>query len=97
MIQYDLFSDDERQYLNSIVKGHNPETIARKYVLDAVGFARDVADDSDAMILDLIDRVYSKVHSLTDEEWKRLRVFLPFPVNISFWDADYIPDEDTAV
>lgn len=97
MIQYDLFSDDERQYLNSIAKGRSPETIARKDVLNAVAFARDVADNSETMILDLIDGVYSKVHSLTDEEWEQLRLLLPFPVNISFEDTDYTPDEEAAV
>ncbi len=60
MIQLDVFNDDEKQYLNALTKGRFREKISRQDVLKAVAFARDVADDTDTMILDLIDGVYSK-------------------------------------
>ena len=96
MIQIDLFNDDERQYLNSISKGHDRERLSREDILTAVSFAREVADSTDMMILDLIDGVYAKINSLSDDEWGELRMRLPFPVNISFEDdMENIPiDED---
>lgn len=98
MIQMDLFNDDERQYLNSISKGRDRENLSRKDILTAVAFAREVADSTDTMILDLIDGVYFKVNSLSDDEWEELRMLLPFPVNISFEDdmEDVLADEDIA-
>lgn len=93
MIHVDLFSDDERQYINSIVKGRRPDRITRKEILDIVAFARDIADNTDYMILDLIDGVYSKIFALTDEEWEQLRAYLPFLVNITSDDNDKIPEE----
>ena len=70
MIQLDVFNDDEKQYLNALTKGRFREKISRQDVLKAVAFARDVADDTDTMILDLIDGVYSKVNNLSDSEWE---------------------------
>lgn len=95
MIQIDVFNDDEKQYLNALTKGRFREKISRQDVLKAVAFARDVADDTDTMILDLIDGVYSKVNNLSDSEWEDLRGLLPFPVVISSDDVMDVPaDED---
>lgn len=95
MIQLDVFNDDEKQYLNALIKGRFREKISRQDVLKAVAFARDVADDTDTMILDLIDGVYSKVNNLSDSEWEDLRGLLPFPVVISSDDVMDVPaDED---
>lgn len=95
MIQLDVFSDDEKQYLNALAKARYREKISRQDVLKAVAFARDVADDTDTMILDLIDGVYSKVNNLSDSEWEDLRGLLPFPVVITSDDVMNIPaDED---
>lgn len=95
MIQLDVFNDDEKQYLNALTKGRFREKISRQDVLKAVAFARDVADDTDTMILDLIDGVYSKVNYLSDSEWEGLRGALPFPVMIAFDDVMDVPaDED---
>lgn len=95
MIQLDVFNDDEKQYLNALTKGRFREKISRQDVLKAVAFARDVADDTDTMILDLIDGVYFKVNNLSDSEWEDLRGLLPFPVVISSDDVMDVPaDED---
>lgn len=87
MIQIDLFDDDERQYLNSIVKGRDRSTLAKKSVLSNIAFAREVADSTDKMVIDLIDGLYSKVNAVSDEEWGELRMLLPFPVNIISEDS----------
>lgn len=95
MIQIDLFDDDERQYLNSIVKGRDRSTLTKKGVLANIAFAREVADSTDTMVLDLIDGLYSKVNAISDEEWGELRTLLPFPVNISFEDnVDEVPTDE---
>lgn len=90
----DLFNDDERQYLNSISVGHDPAKLTKQDVLSYIAFAREIADTSDQMILDLVDSTYSKVNSLTNTEWNDLRLLLPFPVNISFEDnVDEVPED----
>jgi len=95
MIQLDIFNNDEKQYLNALAKGRYREKITRQDVLKSVAFARDVADDTDTMILDLIDGVYSKVNNLSDSEWEDLRRLLPFPVIITSEDLMDVPaDED---
>lgn len=95
MIQLDVFNDDEKQYLNALAKGRYREKISRQDVLKAVAFARDVADGTDTMILDLINGVYSKVNNLSDSEWEDLRGLLPFPVLITSEDLmDEPEDED---
>ena len=94
MIQLDVFNDDEKQYLNALVKGRYREKISRQDILKAVAFARDVADGTDTMILDLIDGVYSKVNNLSDSEWEDLRQLLPFPVVISSADLMDVPADE---
>lgn len=94
MIQLDIFNDDEKQYLNALVKGRYREKISRHDVLKAVAFARDVADDTDTMILALIDGVYSKVNNLSDAEWEDLRGLLPFPVVITSEDVMDVPGNE---
>ena len=96
MTQVDLFDDDERQYLNSIVKGSDRNHLTKKSVLMNIAFAREAMDSTETMLLDLIDGLYSKINTLSDEEWGELRTLLPFPVNISFEDnVDEVPaDED---
>ena len=93
MIQIDLFNDDERQYLNSITKGRDRNSLTRKGILSNIAFAREVSDSTDVMVLDLIDGLYSKVNALSDDEWDELRKLIPLPVNISFEDnVDEVPD-----
>lgn len=94
MISIDLFEDGERQYINKIAEGRDREKLSRQDILSAVAFAREVADDTDTNILSLIDGVYSKVKALTDGEWDRLRLLLPFPVLITAEDnVDEVPTD----
>lgn len=94
MIQLDVFNDDEKQYLNALVKGRDREKVSRQDILKAVAFARDVADGTDTMILDLIDGVYSKVNNLSDSEWEDLRRLFPFPVVITSTDLMDVPADE---
>lgn len=94
MINVDLFEDGERQYINKIAEGRDREKLSRQDILSAAAFAREVADDTDTNIISLIDGVYSKVNALSDEEWKRLRIKLPFPVLITAEDnVDEVPTD----
>ena len=94
MIQLDVFNDDEKQYFNALTKGRYREKISRRDILKAVAFARDVADDTDTMILDLIDGVYSKVNNLSDSGWEGLRGLLPFSVVITSDDVMDVPADE---
>jgi hypothetical protein len=92
MINVDLFEDGERHYINRIAEGRDREKLSRQDILSAVSFAREVADDTDMDIISLIDGVYSKVNALSDEEWDRLKLQLPFPVLITAEDnVDEVP------
>lgn len=94
MINVDLFEDGERQYINRIAEGRDREKLSKQDILSAVAFAREVADDTDANIMSLIDGVYSKVNALSDEEWDRLKIQLPFPVLITAEDnVDEVPTD----
>lgn len=96
MIKMDFFDDDERQYLNSIVKDRDREKLKRKDVLSNIAFAREVADHTDEMVTELIDGLYSKINTMSDEEWENLRMQLPFPVNINFEDnIDEVPIDES--
>lgn len=54
MIQVDLFDDDERQYLNSIVKGSDRNQLTKKSVLTNIAFAREAMDSTETMLVLLI-------------------------------------------
>jgi hypothetical protein len=100
MINVDLFEDEERQYINKIAEGRDREKLSRQDILSAVAFAREVADDTDTNIISLIDGVYSKVNALSDGEWDRLKLQLPFTVLITAEDnVDEVPTdtEDLAI
>lgn len=92
-----LFEDEECQYINKIVESFQMEHITKPMLLGTLSFARDITDQSNEDALLLIDRVYSRVIGMDDDEWNELKSMLPFPVSITADDnTDEVPaDEET--
>ena len=89
IVTIDLFSDEERQVLNSLAD-HGE-------ICKAALSLRSLADEDDEMYASLLDGLCAKLNSISADEWDGLKPFLPFPVNIAA-THDYvdgnIPDED---
>lgn len=90
-----LFEDEECQYINRLTEQMEQGRITKQAVLENIAFAREIAA-GDADILSLIDGVYSKIDSLSVDEWDEMKRLLPFPVSTTAEDDTFeVPDMET--
>lgn len=88
-----LFNNEERVLLNAICKNEKLSALEREDVLASLLFSRQITNDSEAMVIDLLDGAIAKVQQLTDAEWDKLKMLTPFPAVTG--DEDEVPtDED---
>jgi hypothetical protein len=96
IVTIDLFSDEEKQVLNSLAEGTG-FLADHGEICKAALSLRSLADEDDEMYASLLDGLCAKLNSISADEWDGLKPFLPFPVNIAA-THDYvdgnIPDED---
>ena len=81
-VDIDIFNNEERVLLNGICKNEELATLSRERVLDSLTFSKQITDDKDTMILDLLDSTYSKIKVLEENEWDALKNLTPFPVAV---------------
>ena len=95
-VDIDVFNNEERILVNGICKDEKLDSLSRQKVLDSLTFSKQITDDTDTMILDLLNSTYSKVNVLTDAEWDALKCLTPFPVAVVPQDdVEFVPtDED---
>lgn len=75
-----IFNNEERVLINGICKNEKLASLSKKNVLDALAFSRQIADESDAMIIGLLDGAITKLEAMSDGEWDELKMATPFPV-----------------
>ena len=76
----DVFNNEERVLINGICKGEKLSSLTREDVLASLTFSRQIADDGDTMITDLLDGTAAKVRAMTDDEWEELKMNVPLLV-----------------
>lgn len=76
----DIFNNEERVLINSISKGENLTALTRTDVLNSLTFSRQIANEGDTMITGLLDGAIAKMNAMSDEEWDKLKMSIPFPV-----------------
>ena len=87
------FNDDECQYLNRIFERKTNEQLSKDEVMSYVLFARDIVDKGGEQIVELIDGLYSKLNTMSEEEWNNIRKEIPFQVNITAEEnVDEVPE-----
>lgn len=89
MIDVDVFDNDERIVVNKSCEGIPITDFTRGRFLANLAFSRSISSDDDD-VLGLLDGLIAKVERITDEEWGRLRVKIPFEV---YYDAESNVDE----
>lgn len=77
---FDIFNNEESVLINGICKNERLSILAREDVLNSLVFSRQIADEADTMLIDLIDGTIEKVAALTDSQWEELKMKVPFPV-----------------
>lgn len=76
----DVFNNEERVLINEMCKGEKLSSLTREDVLTSLTFSRQIANDGDTMITDLLDGIATKVGTMTDNEWEKLKMNVPLPV-----------------
>lgn len=76
----DNFNNEERVLINGMCKGEKLSALTREDVLASLAFSRQIADDGDEMITDLLDGTAAKVIAMTDVQWEALKLNVPLPV-----------------
>lgn len=79
-MQIDIFNNEERVLLNGICKNESLSSLTKEDVLNSLLFSRQIANEDDTMITDLIDSTSFKVKNMTEDEWNELKMKVPFPV-----------------
>lgn len=74
------FNNEERILINGICKNENLNKLTKKNMEDYLKFSCQITDESDTMLTGLIEGTCSKVESMTEEEWDKLKMLVPFPV-----------------
>ena len=93
MIDIDVFDSDERIIVNKACEGVSIVDYTRSQLHMNLTFARAVASEEDVLALDLLEGLIAKVEALTDEDWDRLKIKIPFE---TYYDAESNVDEAPA-
>lgn len=80
MIKIDIFDNEERILINGICKNEKLSRLTKNDVLNALRFSRQITDENDSMMIDLIESTYEKVGNMSEAEWEKVKMLTPFPV-----------------
>lgn len=88
----DVFNEEELVLINGICKNEKLEDLTKEDAMQKLLFSKQVVDDGDAMISDLIDGTVSKLQAMTDSQWDELKMRVPLPTALSA--EDEIPEDE---
>lgn len=74
------FNNEERILINGICKNENLNKLTKKNMEDYLKFSCQITDESDTMLTGFIEGACSKFESMTEAEWEKLKMLVPFPV-----------------
>ena len=83
MKNINLFTEEEKLFLNKITENELKDNIKRENILKTLKFSKAVSNKDDTDIIGLVDGVYEKVSSFSDDEWDKIAKNMPFDVRIS--------------
>lgn len=75
-----VFNNEEKILINGISKGAKLSELKKDEAFNALMFARQITNDDDAMMCDLIDGTMEKVKDMSDAEWDEIKMLIPFDV-----------------
>lgn len=83
MIELTIFNNEENVLINGICKNERLSTFTRENAVQALLFSRQIANEDDTMITDLIDGTVAKLQAMKDAEWDELKMYVPLPVAVT--------------
>lgn len=82
-----LFTEEECFYINNALKNERIQKLTKQNALNIFAFAREVSpEDND--IIRLIEGTYSKISTLSDEQWEDLKKLFPLTNSIENIDIE---------
>lgn len=87
MKNINLFTEEEKLFLNKVTENELKETVKRENILKTLKFSKAASNKDDADIIELVDGVYGKISSFSDDEWDKIVKNMPFSVSISSDDV----------
>lgn len=75
-----VFNNEEKVLVNAVCNGKKLSELSKEDAVLALVFSRQITNDDDAMMLELIDGTMEKVKGMTDAEWDELKMLTPFDV-----------------
>jgi len=91
LISQNHFYDEEKYYLNSIIRGLKDRS--KGQIVEILEFARTAVEEGGEE-MELVEGTLEKVNELTDEEWMELTAYMPFRTNYSFGSYDEVPEDE---
>lgn len=91
-----VFNNEEMVLVNGICSGEKLSEMKKENLVQSLLFSRQITDDDNTMMVDLIEGALETVKSMSDAEWDELKLMIPFPVVYdSMEDVGEVPtDED---
>lgn len=87
MDNVNLFTEEEKLFFNKVLENKLTDTIKRDDILKILNFSKAASNKDDTYIAELIDGVYGKISSFSDDEWDKIFKNMPFSVSISSDDV----------
>lgn len=84
----DMFDNDERIILNGLAETTPISKLSKKLCLAQLSFSHEACADDDMSAV--LDGLISKLEAISDEEWSKLRLSLPFEVWAEAEDFDIL-------
>ena len=76
-----IFTEEERFFINDALKNERLHNLSKEDILKKLAFVREAAPE-DALVIEMVEEVYSKIKELSDDEWGQLKDSYPFATNI---------------
>ena len=89
-----VFNNEEMVLINAICKNEKVSELTRGKVVQSLVFSRQITNDDDSMMIELIDGVMETVNSLSDAEWDELKLNIPFSVVYGEEDVAEVPTDE---
>lgn len=75
-----VFNNEEMILVNAICTGKKLSELKKDDAVMSLMFSRQITNDDDSMMIDLIDGTLEKVKGMSDEEWDEVKMLMPFEV-----------------
>lgn len=98
MVDVNCFNNEEKVLINGICKNEKLSELTRLDVEVSLLFSAQCTDERDTLMMNLVSGTLAKIQEMSDAEWDKLKMLVPFPVAATEEDdVSEVPDDEDEV